>query len=76
VAKPFRRLLEKLPKERRESIEARKLEILRDVEKAKAKRMIYTVRPPRAGWAEAFRSMAEHGDDLLLDGDLAPSDSL
>ncbi len=25
---------------------------------------------PRAGWAEAFRRMAERGDDSLLDGDV------
>ncbi len=31
--------------------------------------VIYSVRPPRSGWAEAFRSMAEHGDDLPIDGD-------
>ena len=24
---------------------------------------------PRSGWAEAFQSMGEHGDDRLLDGD-------
>jgi hypothetical protein len=24
---------------------------------------------PRAGWAEQFAEMAEHGDDALLDGD-------
>jgi antitoxin MazE len=26
---------------------------------------------PREGWDEAFRAMAEAGDDTLLDGDLA-----
>ena len=34
------------------------------------------VRPadgPRAGWAAAFASMAERGDDALLDGDTATS---
>ena len=25
---------------------------------------------PRQGWEEAFRSMAKHGDDQLLDSDL------
>jgi antitoxin MazE len=25
---------------------------------------------PREGWDEAFRQMAENGDDALLDGDL------
>lgn len=25
--------------------------------------------PPRAGWAEAFRAMAESGDDHLLDSE-------
>lgn len=30
---------------------------------------------PRAGWDEAFRAMAEHGDDRLLDADLlTPTD--
>lgn len=27
---------------------------------------------PRAGWAEAAARMAAGGDDILLDGDLAP----
>jgi antitoxin MazE len=26
-----------------------------------------TQRPPREGWAEAFREMAERGDDRLID---------
>ena len=30
---------------------------------------------PRQGWAEAFRQMAQHGDDELLDGDLAAGGS-
>ena len=30
---------------------------------------------PRQGWSEAFRQMAQRGDDELLDGDLATSDS-
>jgi len=30
---------------------------------------------PRLGWSEAFREMALHGDDALLDGDLAAADS-
>jgi antitoxin MazE len=33
---------------------------------------VLTVRPvedPRAGWADAFRTMAEHGDDELVDGE-------
>jgi antitoxin MazE len=41
---------------------------------AKGNRLI--VRPaskPRAGWAEAFRIMAEHGDDAML-LDLPPSE--
>jgi antitoxin MazE len=29
----------------------------------------------RQGWSDAFRQMAEQGDDELLDGDLATSDS-
>ena len=29
----------------------------------------------RRGWSEAFREMALHGDDELLDGDLATTDS-
>ena len=28
---------------------------------------------PRSGWAEAFSSMAQHGDDKLLDEDTAVS---
>lgn len=31
--------------------------------------VIYTARPPRTGWAEAFRAMAERADDALIDGD-------
>ena len=31
--------------------------------------VIRAVSHPRAGWAEAFQAMAEHGDDALLDGD-------
>ncbi|RME42820.1 MAG: AbrB/MazE/SpoVT family DNA-binding domain-containing protein [Caldilineae bacterium] len=34
------------------------------------------VRPahrPRRGWEEAFREMAERGDDALLDGDVVPA---
>lgn len=30
---------------------------------------------PRAGWEDAFRTMAEHGDDALIDmGDDVPSE--
>ncbi len=31
--------------------------------------VIYSVCPPRSGWAQAFRAMAEHGEDVLLDDD-------
>ena len=37
--------------------------------------LITQVGQPRQGWSEAFRQMARHGDDVLLDGDLAASDS-
>ena len=37
--------------------------------------LITRVGQPRQGWSEAFRQMARHGDDGLLDGDLAVSDS-
>jgi hypothetical protein len=30
----------------------------------------YLMEKPRQGWDEAFRVMAEHGDDQLLDEDL------
>ena len=30
---------------------------------------------PRQGWSEAFRKMALHGDDALLDDDLATADA-
>lgn len=33
--------------------------------------IISSVDRPRAGWAEAFRSMAKRGDDVLLDGDVS-----
>src|SRR4030095_887174 len=32
--------------------------------------VIRAVGHPRAGWAEAFQAMAQHGDDALLDGDV------
>ncbi len=32
--------------------------------------VIRSVRPPRHGWEEQFRAMAEHGDDRLLDADV------
>jgi len=32
--------------------------------------VISSVDRPRAGWGDAFRRMAEKGDDSLLDGDL------
>jgi len=32
--------------------------------------VIRPVEKPRQGWEEAFRVMAEHGDDQLLDEDL------
>ncbi|HEV8580771.1 MAG TPA: AbrB/MazE/SpoVT family DNA-binding domain-containing protein [Thermoanaerobaculia bacterium] len=31
--------------------------------------VIRAVGHPRAGWAEAFQAMAQHGDDVLLDGE-------
>ena len=34
--------------------------------------VIRPARKPREGWASAFREMARHGDDALLDG-VAPS---
>jgi antitoxin MazE len=33
--------------------------------------IIRSARQPRAGWADAFRLMAEHGDDKLLDAPAA-----
>lgn len=33
---------------------------------------IRPARPPRAGWEEAFRRMAQDGDDHLLDADALP----
>jgi len=30
--------------------------------------------PPRANWAAAFKVMAEHGDDQLLDDDFMPTE--
>jgi len=37
--------------------------------------LITSAGQPRQGWSEAFRQMAQHGDDELLDGDLAITDS-
>jgi antitoxin MazE len=31
--------------------------------------VVRPVSAPRAGWDEAFRTMAEQGDDTLLDGE-------
>lgn len=31
---------------------------------------IAPARRPRTGWSEAFRTMARHGDDALIDGDI------
>ena len=31
--------------------------------------IIRAARSPRQGWGEAFRAMAQHGDDRLLDGE-------
>lgn len=33
--------------------------------------VIRPLQHPRHGWEEQFRAMAEHGDDQLLDGDIA-----
>ena len=35
--------------------------------------LIRSAQHPRAGWAEQFQTMAEQGDDKLLDGDLSTS---
>jgi antitoxin MazE len=32
--------------------------------------IIRSAKRPRRGWDEAFRSMAERGDDRMIDGDL------
>lgn len=34
--------------------------------------VVQAAKKPRAGWDEAFRAMAENGDDQMIDGD-APS---
>jgi len=36
--------------------------------------VIRSSRKPRAGWAKAFREMARHGDDVLLDPDVTLDD--
>ena len=33
--------------------------------------VIRSAHKPREGWAEAFQEMAKHGDDALLDGEIA-----
>lgn len=35
--------------------------------------VVRPVRDPRAGWDEAFRRMAERGDDRLIDGNWQPT---
>lgn len=35
--------------------------------------IIRSAERPRQGWEAAFRSMAEHGDDTLLDPEVKPS---
>lgn len=37
--------------------------------------LVAAVRRPRSGWDDAFREMALHEDDRLLDGDISTSDS-
>lgn len=37
--------------------------------------VIHAVGTARRGWAEAFRAMAERGDDTLLDGEAASGSS-
>ena len=37
--------------------------------------LITALGQPRQGWSEAFRHMAQQGDDELLDGGIATSDS-
>ena len=37
--------------------------------------VISAAAPARSGWDDAFRQMAEHGDDGLLDGDFPGAES-
>ena len=37
--------------------------------------VISAVAPARSGWDDAFRQMAERGDDSLLEGDVATAES-
>jgi antitoxin MazE len=40
-----------------------------ELEVQNAEIVIRPTQRPRQGWAEAFKTMAEHGDDYLLDKD-------
>ena len=44
-----------------------------DVTAKRGTLIIRAVRTARAGWAEAFQRMSEHGDDALLDQSSMPS---
>ncbi len=44
-----------------------------EIEAESGRIVIRAASHPRQGWADAFRSMAAHGDDGLLDGAANPS---
>jgi antitoxin MazE len=46
-----------------------------DVDVENEKIIIRPISSPRAGWDDAFREMAEKGDDLLLDSERPASHS-
>ena len=44
-----------------------------ELEAQQGRLVVRAARPPRHGWEEQFRTMAEHGDDQLLDAELLSS---
>jgi antitoxin MazE len=48
-------------------LEECRLEDTVELEAHKDHLVVRSISKPRSGWEESFRSMAEHGDDTLLD---------
>jgi antitoxin MazE len=44
-----------------------------ELEVRRGELIVRSAAKPRSGWEEAFRQMAQRGDDVLLDGDSLPS---
>jgi len=44
-----------------------------ELEVRRGELIVRSAAKPRSGWEEAFKQMAQRGDDVLLDGDSLPS---